>query len=196
MSFSCCRINFWASSQVRIVLIKPSVHHPATATYESFQLATLYPVDHGEFPIERLETDRNGAWLGSASHDDVLKLTDVRDALVDSDEEASDAEEKDSDEEAEVVEAGGSVDEDSSEDEAESEDGDKQVEAKDIENAESDSGSNSEREPELAQDEPSDESESEQLDKQSKKRKKKQGVGIGESSTKRGKMDDGFFADL
>ncbi|CAE6524030.1 unnamed protein product, partial [Rhizoctonia solani] len=42
--------------------------------------------DHGTFPIERLRTDRNGAWLGSASHDNVLKLTDVRDALVDSDE--------------------------------------------------------------------------------------------------------------
>ncbi|CAE6473217.1 unnamed protein product [Rhizoctonia solani] len=50
--------------------------------------------DHGTFPIERLRIDRNGAWLGSASHDNVLKLTDVRDALVDSDEEDLGANEK------------------------------------------------------------------------------------------------------
>jgi len=43
--------------------------------------------DHGEFPIERLKLDRQGKWLGSASHDEVLKLTDVGDALEDSDEE-------------------------------------------------------------------------------------------------------------
>ena len=47
----------------------------------------------------------------------MLKLTDVRDALVDSDGEESDAEEKDSDDEDQTFEAGGSVDEDSSDDE-------------------------------------------------------------------------------
>jgi len=43
--------------------------------------------DHGDFPIERLKLDRQSKWLGSASHDEVLKLTDVGDALEDSDEE-------------------------------------------------------------------------------------------------------------
>ena len=43
--------------------------------------------DHGEFPIERIKLDRHSKWLGSASHDEVLKLTDVGDALEDSDEE-------------------------------------------------------------------------------------------------------------
>ena len=55
----------------------------------------LYPTkllgviaDHGEFPIERLKLDRSQRWLGSASHDEVLKLTDVKDALEESDDEA------------------------------------------------------------------------------------------------------------
>ncbi|KAF8511293.1 WD40-repeat-containing domain protein [Gautieria morchelliformis] len=43
--------------------------------------------DHGEFPIERIKLDRQAKWLGSASHDEVLKLTDVGDALEESDEE-------------------------------------------------------------------------------------------------------------
>jgi len=41
--------------------------------------------DHGSFPVERLKTDRHGKWLGSASHDDILKMTDISDALEDSD---------------------------------------------------------------------------------------------------------------
>lgn len=43
--------------------------------------------DHGEFPIERIKLDRQAKWLGSASHDEVLKLTDVGDALEDSDQD-------------------------------------------------------------------------------------------------------------
>ncbi|EJD51834.1 WD40 repeat-like protein [Auricularia subglabra TFB-10046 SS5] len=43
--------------------------------------------DHGDFPVERLALDRNKKWLASASHDESLKLTDVHDALEDSDEE-------------------------------------------------------------------------------------------------------------
>lgn len=43
--------------------------------------------DHGEYPVERLALSRDGKWLASASHDEVLKMTDVGNALVDSDEE-------------------------------------------------------------------------------------------------------------
>ncbi|CAE6371184.1 unnamed protein product [Rhizoctonia solani] len=68
--------------------------------------------DHGTFPIERLRTDRNGAWLASASHDNILKMTDVRDALVDSDEEYPDEERSESD--AEESERGLEDDSDSS----------------------------------------------------------------------------------
>ena len=43
--------------------------------------------DHGDFPIERIKLDRHAKWLGSASHDEVLRLTDVGDALEDSDDD-------------------------------------------------------------------------------------------------------------
>ncbi|KAG8932469.1 WD repeat-containing protein jip5 [Tulasnella sp. 418] len=46
--------------------------------------------DHGEFPVERLKLSRDGKWLGSASHDEILKLTDVGNALEDSDEDDDD----------------------------------------------------------------------------------------------------------
>ncbi|TXT05048.1 hypothetical protein VHUM_03868 [Vanrija humicola] len=42
---------------------------------------------HDEYPIERLALDRNGKWLGSVSHDQCVKLTDVEDLFVDSDDE-------------------------------------------------------------------------------------------------------------
>jgi WD repeat-containing protein 55 len=43
--------------------------------------------DHGEFPIERMEISRDGRWLGSASHDESLKMTDIKDCLEDSDDD-------------------------------------------------------------------------------------------------------------
>ncbi|KAJ9091875.1 hypothetical protein QFC21_007073 [Naganishia friedmannii] len=42
---------------------------------------------HGDFPIERMRIDRNSKWLGSVSHDDTLKLTDVSDLFEESDNE-------------------------------------------------------------------------------------------------------------
>jgi hypothetical protein len=45
---------------------------------------------HGDFPIERIKLDRNGKFLGSVSHDDCLKLTDVSEILEDSDDEDGD----------------------------------------------------------------------------------------------------------
>jgi len=45
---------------------------------------------HGDFPIERIKLDRNGKFLGSVSHDDCLKLTDVSEILEDSDDEDDD----------------------------------------------------------------------------------------------------------
>ncbi|KAG9016055.1 WD repeat-containing protein jip5 [Tulasnella sp. 427] len=47
--------------------------------------------DHGDFPVERLGLSRDGKWLASASHDEWLKLTDVGDALEESDGEDEDA---------------------------------------------------------------------------------------------------------
>ncbi|OCF70963.1 WD repeat-containing protein JIP5 [Kwoniella mangroviensis CBS 8886] len=55
---------------------------------------------HEEYPIERIKLDRNSRWLGSVSHDECLKLTDVSDLFEDSDGEGED-EEEDEDEETE-----------------------------------------------------------------------------------------------
>jgi len=55
---------------------------------------------HEEYPIERIKLDHHSRWLGSVSHDELIKLTDVSDLFEESDEE-EDAEEDsdDSDEE-------------------------------------------------------------------------------------------------
>ena len=42
---------------------------------------------HDDYPIERLKLDRHAKWLGSVSHDECIKLTDVQDMLEDSDDE-------------------------------------------------------------------------------------------------------------
>jgi hypothetical protein len=44
--------------------------------------------DHGDFPIERIAIDRagEGRWVGSVGHDEVLRLTDLREVLEDEDE--------------------------------------------------------------------------------------------------------------
>lgn len=41
--------------------------------------------DHGEFPIERIAVDMGGEghWVGSVGHDEVLRLTDLREVLED-----------------------------------------------------------------------------------------------------------------
>lgn len=41
--------------------------------------------DHGDYPVERVVIDRagEGRWVGSVGHDDVLKLTDLKDIFED-----------------------------------------------------------------------------------------------------------------
>ena len=50
--------------------------------------------DHGDFPIERIAIDRagEGRWVGSVGHDEVLRLTDLREVLEDEDERDTEAE--------------------------------------------------------------------------------------------------------
>jgi len=69
--------------------------------------------DHGEFPIERMKISRDGRWLGSASHDESLKLTDIKDCLEESDNDKEG--EADSKEENEEKEGGNSSDSEASE---------------------------------------------------------------------------------
>jgi len=41
--------------------------------------------DHGDYPVERIVIDRagEGRWVGSAGHEDILKLTDLKDIFED-----------------------------------------------------------------------------------------------------------------
>lgn len=50
--------------------------------------------DHGDFPIERIAVDHagEGRWVGSVGHDEVLRLTDLREVLEDEDERDAKAE--------------------------------------------------------------------------------------------------------
>ncbi|KAI0251824.1 WD repeat-containing protein JIP5 [Lactifluus subvellereus] len=65
--------------------------------------------DHGDFPIERIAIDRGGEgrWVGSAGHDEVLRMTDLREVLDDEDERA----------EAEAEDGAGDEERDASDDE-------------------------------------------------------------------------------
>jgi hypothetical protein len=83
----------------------------------------LYPTkllgvvaDHGQFPVERLAVDMGGQgrWVGSAGHEEGLKMTDLREVFEDEegadgedDSEESGGEEIDGDEEGEDEEEGG-----------------------------------------------------------------------------------------
>lgn len=68
---------------------------------------------HDEYPVERIKLDRHSKWLGSVSHDECLKLTDVEDLFEESDEESGGEEEEGGDD--------GDVDMSDSDDESKSE---------------------------------------------------------------------------
>lgn len=62
--------------------------------------------DHGEWPIERIKVDQDGEgrWVGSVGHEDVLRMTDLREVFEDEDGEEGDADARE--EESEDEEAG------------------------------------------------------------------------------------------
>lgn len=66
--------------------------------------------DHGNFPVERVRVDREGEgnWVASVGHEEVLKLTDLREVFEDGNGDESEAEEKD---ESEDSDAGAGEDE-------------------------------------------------------------------------------------
>jgi hypothetical protein len=139
--------------------------------------------DHGDFPIERIAIDRGGEgrWVGSAGHDEVLRMTDLREVLDDEGERA----------EAEADSEDGDVERDAS-------DGEEPVEAPlpltTTGTAEEDSG---DEEKEEADDKSSgDESD---VPKPKKRRKNEKGDLKGRPS-KRGKnqvdADPSFFSGL
>jgi hypothetical protein len=98
---------------------------------------------HEEYPIERMRLDRRAKWLGSVSHDECIKLTDVENMLEDSDDEGEEDEEmgggdagsaEEGDEEESVEEAG------SDEEEEEEEDSDSDVDMDDSKRSKKEGG--------------------------------------------------------
>lgn len=66
-----------------------STHTDTSA--ESLQTPVVGAIaSHGDFPIERMKLDRNGKFLGSVSHDECVKLTDVTELFEDSEDEDDD----------------------------------------------------------------------------------------------------------
>ena len=57
--------------------------------------------DHGDFPVERIKMDHRSKWMGSVSHDSILKMTDLEGALEDSDEDESEGDNSESETAAE-----------------------------------------------------------------------------------------------
>ena len=78
--------------------------------------------DHGEFPIERIAVDRagEGRWVGSVGHDEVLKMTDLKEVFEDDGAEDED-EEDEGDEEDESGADGEAQEEEPTKDDSESE---------------------------------------------------------------------------
>ena len=64
--------------------------------------------DHGDFPIERIAIDHagEGRWVGSVGHDEVLRLTDLREVLEDEDEHDTKAEDDSGEEDTSEDEEG------------------------------------------------------------------------------------------
>ncbi|EJD02027.1 WD40 repeat-like protein [Fomitiporia mediterranea MF3/22] len=52
--------------------------------------------DHGEFPIERIAIDKNGEgrWVGSVGHDEVVRMTDLREVFEDGNGDEEEEDEK------------------------------------------------------------------------------------------------------
>ena len=99
-----------------------------TLTRSSFPSKSVGVITHhNDFPIERLALSHDKAILGSASHDECVKLTDVRDIFDDSDDEDDDEDASGDGADSDVEMGGGGgaaaasagLDEDSDEDMAE-----------------------------------------------------------------------------
>lgn len=106
-------------------LLKRSADVIATGSSDGLlRLVQIHPnkllgvvADHGDFPVERIKMDRHGKWMGSVSHDSVLKMTDLEGALEDSDSDEEQGDRGDSEieegaakEDLKVVHVGGDAD--------------------------------------------------------------------------------------
>ena len=71
---------------------------------------------HEEYPIERLAVDKAGKFLGSVSHDECIKLTDIEDLFEESDDEDGEGEGDSSDDDSDAEVAGDAAGRDSDSD--------------------------------------------------------------------------------
>lgn len=107
-----------------------------------FALSVGVIASHGDFPIERIKLDRNRRWLGSVSHDETLKLTDVADLFEDSDDEGEGSADDDVSD-MEGIEGGGKDLDDPDTDEEEDQDDDMGTEGEGQDDGENKSGGGS-----------------------------------------------------
>ncbi|EKM57078.1 uncharacterized protein PHACADRAFT_27815 [Phanerochaete carnosa HHB-10118-sp] len=144
--------------------------------------------DHGTFPVERIAVDRRGEgrWIASSGHDEVLKLTDLREVFED------DGDEEDNEGE------GGEDGEEDGEVEAQSNDAEEEEEAE-TQGEKGKKVSDSEEEPEAGLQVAEDSSDDEAFKEKKRKRKKEKDPFRAAKKTK-GKneieADASFFADL
>ena len=142
--------------------------------------------DHGDFPVERIAIDRGGEgrWVASSGHDEVLKLTDLKEVFED------DGDEEEEDEEGDNGEEDGK---------AEAQDSDAGEEKEDEKEEEKDQGSEGEAEPEADLQAREDSSDDGAFVEKKRKRKKDKDPLRAAKKTK-GKneieADASFFADL
>lgn len=132
---------------------------------------------HEEYPIERMKLDRRQKWLGSVSHDECIKLTDVEGLLEDSDDEGGEKEDDDDDD-----------------DDDEDMDADAKPEAED----DSDKDEDEEEEEEEGESDSDSDSDVDMDDARDRKKKKggKSGMGDMGRAAKQAEDDGGFFDDL
>jgi hypothetical protein len=155
----------------------------------------LYPTkllgsiaDHGEFPIEKVRVDMGGEgrWVGSVGHEELIKLTDLKEVFEDDEE-------------------GGEGDGDKGDEDEDSDEDDKEDEMKGAQKLalgpqhDMDEGQDSD-EPAPSKDEEADASSDEEHMSKDKKRKRKEKDPLKSTKRKKGKDqmdgDKGFFTGL
>ncbi|KAH9903442.1 WD40 repeat-like protein [Cubamyces lactineus] len=145
--------------------------------------------DHGEFPIERIAVDMNGEgrWVGSAGHEEVLKLTDLKEVFEDDDAEEGEADDGESDD-AEKNNADSDSDDDASEHKVPAEATGRAPETETV----ADEGTRNEEQPSSDEDEGTEE--------RKKRKRKKEKDPLNAMKRKKGKneleAEPAFFADL
>jgi hypothetical protein len=87
---------------IRVMQILPNKFCEFPAHSHQLTRAVGVIATHEEYPIERIRLDRRRKWLGSVSHDDCIKLTDVEDM---EEEAAEGVEESEADDDMEAEEA-------------------------------------------------------------------------------------------